>query len=372
MRIFALAVLLAIMQASAPIPRKTANPSNRTTKNVTKQSGSDKTPAQQAPSAVQPISTNPNQDTSHSPTSDDAPKPVIIRELPPVSVTKDRLDKLYIFFTGVLIVVGIVGVRAAYKTLGEMKAQREAMQGQLTAMQGQLAQMESSGKQTDRLIEKAGQQVGEMAQQRSVMDNQLSAMHGQLTAMQEQGRTMKESLVAAQAGIEAGINEKRARIKIEIGNVNLAVCNPEEGRLPTNMVTTTLLNYGQTVAFILDFRARFVRGDIGLEADFQNCKQLLYDESISSNARTPLLFGIILEPNGGLLSQDEILAIHKGEEFLHFYAFVDYEDVYGRYRTQTRHVYWKMRWGLHTEGQIMAQWEPIGERGENEDTEKPN
>lgn len=76
-----------------------------------------------------------------------------------MSVTKDWWDRIYICFTGVLIVVGIIGVRAAYKTLGEMKAQRVAMQGQLAAMQGQLGQMESAGKQTDKIIEHASKQV---------------------------------------------------------------------------------------------------------------------------------------------------------------------------------------------------------------------
>jgi len=159
MKIIALAVLLAIMQASSPVPRKTADPSNGAPQNIKKHPDSNKTPAQQTPPVVQSVSAPPNQDTSHSPAAENTQKPVIVRELPPVSVTKDWWDRIYICFTGVLIVVGIIGVRAAYKTLGEMKAQREAMQGQLAAMQGQLGQMESAGKQTDKIIEHASRQV---------------------------------------------------------------------------------------------------------------------------------------------------------------------------------------------------------------------
>jgi hypothetical protein len=159
MKYLALAMLLAVMQASVPVPRKATDPKSGTAQSVARNPNSDQTPAQQAPPLVQSVSTQPNQDTGHSPAAENTQKPVIIRELPPVSVTKDWWDRIYICFTGVLIVVGIIGVRAAYKTLGEMKAQRVAMQGQLAAMQGQLGQMESAGKQTDKIIEHASKQV---------------------------------------------------------------------------------------------------------------------------------------------------------------------------------------------------------------------
>jgi hypothetical protein len=121
--------------------------------------------AQQAPSIVQPISTQPNQNTSHSPASENAPQPLIVRELPPVPV-KNWLDKTYIFLTGILALVGIFGVRAAYRTLraieqqaGVMKAQRKTMQRQLGTMRGPLSQMESTGRQTDELIKHAAASV---------------------------------------------------------------------------------------------------------------------------------------------------------------------------------------------------------------------
>src|ERR1700733_901382 len=141
MKYLALAVLLTIIQTAAPIPRKAADPGNRASQNVKNASTDDsQAPPQQPQTVAQPTTAKPDQNTDHSPAAENTQKPVVIRELPPVSVSKDWLDKLYIFLTGVLIVVGGFGVRAAYKTLGEIKAQREAMQGQLTAMQGQLTQ----------------------------------------------------------------------------------------------------------------------------------------------------------------------------------------------------------------------------------------
>lgn len=155
MKYLALAVLLAVMQTSAPVPRKAADPSNRASQNIKSDSSSNQSPSQKPQTIVQPISAQPNQDTSRNPAAENTQNPVVVRELPPVSITKDRWDRLYIAFTGVLIVVGILGVRAAYKTLREMKAQRETMQGQLTTMQDQLTQMKDSGRQTDSLITQA-------------------------------------------------------------------------------------------------------------------------------------------------------------------------------------------------------------------------
>jgi hypothetical protein len=155
MKYLALAMLLAVMQTSAPVPRKAADPSNRASQNVKNDSSKNQPPAQQTPTVVQPISPKPDQNGGHGPAAEDAQKPVVVRELPPVSVTKDWWDRLYIGFTGILIIVGILGVRAAYKTLREMKVQRETMQGQLTTTQDQLTQMKDSGRQTDSLITQA-------------------------------------------------------------------------------------------------------------------------------------------------------------------------------------------------------------------------
>ena len=155
MKIFVLAMLLAVMQTSTPAPRKTVDPSNGAAKNVKRDSGSSQSPSQQPQAIVEPITANPDQNGGHRPATENTQNPIVVRELPTVSVTKDRLDKLYIAFTGILILVGALGVKAAFKTLGEMKAQREAMQGQLKVMQGQVAQMEIAGRQTDSLITQA-------------------------------------------------------------------------------------------------------------------------------------------------------------------------------------------------------------------------
>ncbi len=166
MKYLTLAVLLAVVQAAPPVPRKAADPSNKTSQNDVKQTGSNKAPSQPTTPSAVPIHAQPQQNDSYNPTSENAARVISVSNLPTLSVTKDWLDKLYVAFSGILIVIGFFGVRAAYKTLkaierqvAEMKAQRETMQEQLAAMRGQLAQMEASGQQTDQLIEQAKAQV---------------------------------------------------------------------------------------------------------------------------------------------------------------------------------------------------------------------
>ena len=58
MKLLALAVLLAVLQTSAPVPRKAPDPSNRAAQNVKSNSNGNQSPAQQPQTIVQPISVN--------------------------------------------------------------------------------------------------------------------------------------------------------------------------------------------------------------------------------------------------------------------------------------------------------------------------
>lgn len=57
---------------------------------------------------------------------EDERKPVRISEFPPVSVNRDWSDGLMIFFTGILMIVGVLGVRAANKTPRTIQRQTKA------------------------------------------------------------------------------------------------------------------------------------------------------------------------------------------------------------------------------------------------------
>ena len=316
MKYIELAVLLAVIQTSAPVPRKAADPSNGTAQTVTKQSGSDKTPAQQAPSIVQSISTQPNQDTSRSPAAENAQKPVVVRELPPVSVTKDRLDKTYIAFTGILIVVGIVGVRAAYKTLGEIKAQREAMQGQLTAMQGQLTAMASSGLQTDKLIEQAKKQTAEL---KAAADTALMAAQ----AAVENAKAAKLSAdIAAGVALPTLVVEKF--VLGNMGNANIMAI------LQLPKLNIVIRNYGQTPALLHSWSVVLTCEELpAVPAYFGHPGSglLLDKEVIQPNI--PYTLPELPSWNRQQFSLDDVGAIIDRKKMLSVYGYVCYRDLFG-------------------------------------------
>jgi hypothetical protein len=111
MKYIALAMLLAVVQASAPSPRKTAN---------TSAGGSQQQSTQ-------------DQDESHSPSNTNAKKTIVIRESTPVrNVGTDWWYRAYVIFTGALVIVGAVGIRYAIKTLKAIERQSVSMRRQTT------------------------------------------------------------------------------------------------------------------------------------------------------------------------------------------------------------------------------------------------
>jgi hypothetical protein len=312
MKYLALAVLLAIMQAATPAPRKAANPQAGATQNVAKQSSGDKTPAQQAPSIVQSVSAQPNQNTSHSPASENAPQPIIVRELPPVSVTKNWLDKTYIFLTAILALVGIFGVRAAYRTLraieqqaGEMKAQRETMQQQLTTMQGQLSQMEKAGEQTDSLIK-------------------------QTTIA---AAAAKDSAGEAKRGVDVAISKERARVRVEFEDLQIGDIGHGRG-IWVAIVTVKVFNFGAVKAWPSDTQtALFLSAS--KEPQAGNSARPLIDKSvIHSDETIDAMFQSL-----SAVGPETIKAVNEEETFVHLHGAIRYADVFGEYVTPFHYIW---------------------------------
>jgi hypothetical protein len=73
---------------------------------------------------------------------------VRVSELPPLSLSKDWMDRTAWAFSAVLVVVGVCGVLAAFKTLKAIESQAGIMAGQLKTMESQLTAMKESGAQT--------------------------------------------------------------------------------------------------------------------------------------------------------------------------------------------------------------------------------
>jgi len=117
------------MQATPPVPRKTAN--NQAGQSAKDHRQADTQQTNGASPAVISQSNSSPQGNSHTNPATPAHQEKTIRvpELPTVNVRTDGWTKTYVFFTGGLFLVGIFGVVAALKTLNAIKRQADLMEG---------------------------------------------------------------------------------------------------------------------------------------------------------------------------------------------------------------------------------------------------
>jgi hypothetical protein len=128
MRVVIFIVLLSIIQAAPPVPRQTAGGANQGTDKTDKNAAQHKQP-------VPPLSSPEHfteksiseKTTPNNPAPPNTEQAMRVRELPSVSVTRDWIDKTGWFFSLVLVIVGIGGVSAAFRTLRAIERQAETM-----------------------------------------------------------------------------------------------------------------------------------------------------------------------------------------------------------------------------------------------------
>jgi len=152
-----LAVILAVMQATLPIPRKaTHNQASQTAKEHSKADASQQNAAVTISPAASP-STPQGKEATTTESQKNAEETIRVRELPTVTVKAgmDWWNRAYVLLTAALVIVGIFGVRYARRSLRAIESQGMVMEGQLAAMKAQLSQMENAGQQTERLIEQS-------------------------------------------------------------------------------------------------------------------------------------------------------------------------------------------------------------------------
>jgi hypothetical protein len=106
MKLLALAVLLAVMQATPPSPRQTANNSTGTPANVQSKSAADQKRPLPVPAAIEADANGTTKGNSGEQHPADAEHTVVISKVPPVSVMKDSPDRGIWWFNLLLVVVG--------------------------------------------------------------------------------------------------------------------------------------------------------------------------------------------------------------------------------------------------------------------------
>lgn len=119
-----LAVLLSVMQAAPPVPRQAPDSTNQSPKKGERKSSQHQGPIAPAPTPSNLPEKAASENTpANNPTTPNTEQSVRIREIPSVSVARDWMDRTTWAFGAILVVVGIVGVCAAYRTLRAIELQ---------------------------------------------------------------------------------------------------------------------------------------------------------------------------------------------------------------------------------------------------------
>lgn len=121
-----LAMVLAVSQASTPVPRKAPDNPTRASRAAKSQPKSKQTPTSPAPTAVEAITTRKDENAGKDESKEDTQKSVSVRELPPVSIARDWVDHVTWVFTLFLVIVGSVAMWVALTTLRTIKRQTKA------------------------------------------------------------------------------------------------------------------------------------------------------------------------------------------------------------------------------------------------------
>lgn len=158
-----LTVLLAVSQTAPPIPGKAPNGPAGAGQSVGDKAGDNQKPPANPLPSLNPVTANPQQETSKTPQPKNEPQPVRITEFPSVSVSRDWADWGLWFFNGLLVLVGFLGVRLAYKTLSAIEKQTKA-----TEIAAEATKISADA--TKESVEAINRQVGIMERQTKVME----------------------------------------------------------------------------------------------------------------------------------------------------------------------------------------------------------
>jgi hypothetical protein len=302
MNYLALIVLFAVMQASPTVPRQAPDNATSGRAHVKSQAAAGQKPAADSPSL-----TNPNQaqapDGDGKKVSDrDVRYPVSVRELPPVSVTKDWADRGVWVFSLLLVVVGGLQVWLLWRTFGTIQ-----------------------------------RQANDLSRQVDLAFGQLRAMHEQITEMSAQTDVLERSVGAAQdsanaakisADIAVGVSIPTLVVhEFDMGNAGVASL---EAMLQFPTIKLVVKNYGQTPAFLRSWSVAFTCEDLPDSPEY-------YDHPGSGI----VLEKVVVQPNESYtlpalhtwerqeFSLEDVRAIIDHRKIFNVYGCVCYWDIFG-------------------------------------------
>jgi len=140
MRCLILAVFLVVVQTAPPVPRQAPDSAGGADQEVQPKISENKAPAAKSSSPAKALDSSPNEQRRDNPNSPNAQQPIRVAELPPVSVTRDWIDRTTWVFGAILVIVGVLGICAAYRTLKAIERQGLSMKRQTTHLRRSVVQ----------------------------------------------------------------------------------------------------------------------------------------------------------------------------------------------------------------------------------------
>jgi hypothetical protein len=178
MKFLILIALFAIVQTAPPVPKKATNSSTHTASEIRKSPATDQNPPAQAPSPLNASDFKTNQTTGNYQSAPNTEQSIRVRELPTVSTSRDWIDKLSILFTGILVIVGSLGVCAAYRTLRAIERQARIMRRQTRHIARQALSMRRQTTHLRNSVETSKASVDALiATERAWIDGELICHH---------------------------------------------------------------------------------------------------------------------------------------------------------------------------------------------------
>jgi len=319
MKFLVVAVLLAVIQTSPPVPRKAPNSGTCTSQSIQSHTDDKKTPTTTPTPSSEPTATSQADKKRSDVGATNTDHTVIIREAIPVSVIKDWADYLAIFSSFLLFIIVAVGVCFAVKTLNAINDQAAAMKDQLTAMQ-------AAGAQTDRQI------------------------------------------ALAEQNIKIIVSKERARLRIEVDDLMLP-----KGVNPFSLISVKyrVRLYGPTAAIIVNTISDAIVSE-SQEPPNELLMSGLSIPAIISPSDPPAEGHQLIMPSPDL--EKDILSIKRDKKFVHFWGVIHYQDVFEKHYWLRFRYAWKFTSfvSLGKDGDRIGRWHENGPPEDNSETQNPN
>jgi hypothetical protein len=313
MKLFVLAALIAITQATTPVPRKTSDGSASAGNSIQSNPAHDKEKSTSPKPHDQCAAPQSDKQSTDGQRAENTEQSIRVTKLPSVTVDSPRRDWAdwgMWTFNLLLAVTSGFQVWLLCKTLTfasrqthEMKRQRIFMGGQLKTMAAQLA---------------------EMSVQSGILTDSVTVARDAANAAQDGATAAKESADAARDSVEVFISKERARLRIVVKNVDV------ESPKTVSFIKYSVQFYGNADAFISDAAAYAVINNSqipNINDELAEIFKIALPDVIGPATTMTQEYTAHAYHGEGPLTFLLIDAINEAKMFVHFYAFIKYRTL---------------------------------------------